>query len=77
MNTKTLITLGMKCPRPLFEVSKTMKTVAAGEQLEVVADDPAFKLDIEAWCRRTGTNLVSINIGPNGRIVALLCKSAA
>lgn len=57
-----LITLGMKCPRPLFEVSKLLKSLPDGETLEIVADDPAFKPDIEAWCRRTGNALVSLEM---------------
>ena len=52
---RLLIATGLKCPRPLFEVSRALKEV-----LEVRADDPAFKLDIEAWCRRTGNQLVEL-----------------
>jgi TusA-related sulfurtransferase len=55
-----LIATGLKCPRPLFEVSRALKELEMGESLEVKADDPAFKLDIEAWCRRTGNELVEL-----------------
>jgi tRNA 2-thiouridine synthesizing protein A len=60
MGNKVLITVGMKCPQPLFEVHKNIKELLAGEVLEVHADDPAFKLDIEAWCKRTGHELVDL-----------------
>ncbi len=60
MADKTLITLGMKCPRPLFEVSRSIKTIEADGVLEVHADDPAFRPDIEAWCRRTGNALLEL-----------------
>jgi tRNA 2-thiouridine synthesizing protein A len=56
-----LIATGLKCPRPLFEVSRALKELATGDVLEVKADDPAFKLDIEAWCRRTGNELVELH----------------
>lgn len=52
--------LGMKCPRPLFEVHRAMRELGTGDVLEVVADDPAFRLDIQAWCRRTGNALVDL-----------------
>ena len=57
---RLLIATGLKCPRPLFEVSRALKELETGEVLEVRADDPAFKLDIEAWCRRTGNQLVEL-----------------
>jgi TusA-related sulfurtransferase len=56
----------MKCPRPLFEVSKAIKDIAPGEALTVRADGPAFKLDIEAWCRRTGNPLESLEKRDDG-----------
>jgi TusA-related sulfurtransferase len=51
---------GLKCPKPLFEVSRELKELEPGGVLEVRADDPAFKLDIEAWCRRTGNELLEL-----------------
>ncbi len=71
MPARILSTLGMKCPRPLFEVHKSIRQIGAGEQIQVTADDPAFRPDIEAWCRRTGHVLVSMeNEGQN--IVAVI-----
>jgi len=60
MADKVLILLGMKCPRPLFEVSKQIRMMEPGQVLEAQADDPAFKLDIEAWCRRTNNPLTEL-----------------
>ena len=51
---------GLKCPKPLFVVSKELRELDSGGVLEVMADDPAFKLDIEAWCRRTGNELLEL-----------------
>ena len=76
MANRMLSTLGMKCPRPLFEVHKQVRQMASGELIEVAADDPAFKLDIEAWCRRTGHDLVSLDGQPD-RIVAMIRKTDA
>lgn len=74
MADKILITLGMKCPKPLFEVHKTVKCLEAGELLEVIADDPAFKLDIQAWCRRTGNELLDLRSEPD-RLIAKIRKA--
>jgi TusA-related sulfurtransferase len=37
-----------------------MKNLAVGEELAVKANDRAFVPDIEAWCRKTGHELVGI-----------------
>lgn len=74
MTKQVLVTLGMKCPRPLFEVHKTIKALAPGEVLEVSADDPAFRLDIQAWCRRTGHSLVELR-DESDRMVATIEKT--
>jgi tRNA 2-thiouridine synthesizing protein A len=59
-NKYLLVAIGMKCPKPLIEVHKAMKEIDVGQTLEVHANDPAFKLDIEAWCRRTGNPLLEL-----------------
>ena len=71
MVDRTLITTGMKCPRPLFEVHKIMKDLEVGRTVEVHADDPAFKLDIEAWCRRTGNTLVELRTEAGGYVAKI------
>jgi NADPH-dependent 2,4-dienoyl-CoA reductase/sulfur reductase-like enzyme/peroxiredoxin family protein/TusA-related sulfurtransferase/rhodanese-related sulfurtransferase len=50
---------GLQCPGPIMKVFDAMKTMTAGEELEVSASDPGFTRDVEAWCRRTGNTLVS------------------
>ena len=75
MATETLDAMGMKCPKPLFEVSKRIRQMEEGEELEVFADDPAFKPDIEAWCRRTGNELVDL-VKEEKRTVATIKKTA-
>jgi tRNA 2-thiouridine synthesizing protein A len=46
----------------------------AGELLEVFADDPAFKPDIQAWCRRTGHELYEFRHEAD-RFIAIIRKS--
>jgi TusA-related sulfurtransferase len=75
MSAKILDAMGMKCPQPLFEVHRFIKTLAAGDVLEVRADDPAFRLDIEAWCKRTGHVLLELD-RRDALIVATIKKVA-
>ncbi|MFM7149967.1 MAG: sulfurtransferase TusA family protein [Gemmataceae bacterium] len=55
---------GMKCPMPIVELNRLMKELAAGTELTVRADDPAFELDVQAWSRRTGHELVRVESSP-------------
>lgn len=51
--------LGMACPTPIIKINKAMKEMEPGEQLRVKADDPAFRVDVEAWSNKTGNPLIS------------------
>ena len=55
----TVDACGLSCPGPIMSVYKAIQTVAPGDVLAVRATDPAFAGDIEAWCRRTGNELLS------------------
>lgn len=56
-----LDTKGMKCPLPIVQIAKAVKTMSSGQTLEVVADDPAFYEDVKAWCTITENILVKID----------------
>jgi TusA-related sulfurtransferase len=45
---------GRRCPVPVIELAKALPTVAVGEVVEVVSDDPAAATDVPAWCRMRG-----------------------
>ena len=44
---KELNCLGVACPMPIILINKAMKDLTAGEQLKVVSDDGAFKMDVD------------------------------
>ncbi|GAB4007838.1 sulfurtransferase TusA family protein [Nocardioides ultimimeridianus] len=46
------------CPRPIIELAKAIGQVAIGEELAVVARDPAARYDVPAWCRMRGQEYV-------------------
>lgn len=49
---------GLQCPGPLQMIYEAMKNLQDGQILKVVATDPAFHIDIEKWCERTGNTLL-------------------
>ena len=50
---------GMLCPRPVIKLAQALPTVAIGDTVTVLADDPAAATDIPAWCRMRSQELVS------------------
>jgi tRNA 2-thiouridine synthesizing protein A len=42
--------LGRKCPLPIIMLAERIGEVAIGEIVQVLADDPAAKPDVPAWC---------------------------
>ena len=66
---------GLKCPIPLVKMLQAIKTISVGESLLVKADDPAFCMDVQAWCKRTGHELVDIE-SSSDQCAATVRKSA-
>jgi tRNA 2-thiouridine synthesizing protein A len=42
--------LGRKCPLPIIMLAERIGEVAVGQVVQVLADDPAAKTDVPAWC---------------------------
>ena len=42
--------LGRKCPVPIIMLAERIGEVTIGQAVEVLADDPAAKTDVPAWC---------------------------
>ena len=53
---------GLKCPGPIVQLNEEIANIEAGSEVVAMADDRAFELDVQAWCRRTGHELVSFEI---------------
>ena len=54
----TLDARGLKCPMPIVKTAQAIKTIAAGELIEVLTTDPGAVADFAAWSRATGNALV-------------------
>ena len=46
----TLDALGKKCPVPIIMLADRIREVPIGQTIEVLADDPAARTDVPAWC---------------------------
>jgi TusA-related sulfurtransferase len=57
---KTLDTIGLYCPQPLFMTREEIDTIEVGEVLEVLSDDPAAEEDLKSFAKRTGHELMKI-----------------
>lgn len=67
---------GISCPGPILKLKKGVETLANGEQLEVIATDPGFPRDAEAWCRSTGNRVVS-STSAGGKYSVVVAKEDA
>jgi tRNA 2-thiouridine synthesizing protein A len=65
----TIDARGKSCPMPIVLAAKAMKTIGVGDGLLVQADDRAFPLDIEAWCEKTGHQLIAL-VSKKGHVEA-------
>ena len=73
MENRKLDCSGLSCPLPIVRVSRAIKEIAVGDILEVLATDKAFRLDIEAWAKKTG-NLLEKFEEADGKFSALIKK---
>ncbi|OFX58902.1 MAG: hypothetical protein A2046_11650 [Bacteroidetes bacterium GWA2_30_7] len=60
MENKFIDLKGVRCPMPIFKINKEMNEISTGQILKAVADDPAFKPDIEAYSQMKGHEIVSL-----------------
>jgi TusA-related sulfurtransferase len=50
--------IGQMCPMPIAFLAKNMRTMQAGQVLEIRADDEGAHADIPAWCGQTGNQFL-------------------
>jgi tRNA 2-thiouridine synthesizing protein A len=74
MTTTKLDLTGLKCPLPALKTRKALKSVKAGDRLEVHCTDPLSVIDIPNLIRETGDK-VEITERSETRIVFLIEKT--
>jgi tRNA 2-thiouridine synthesizing protein A len=50
------------CPTPVIRTSEAIGTLARGQVLELLTKDPGVEPDMRAWSRRTGHELLAIEV---------------
>ena len=49
---------GLLCPLPVLKARKRLSALALGDELEMLADDPAAIVDVPHFCAEAGHELV-------------------
>ncbi len=49
---------GMRCPLPVIELTRRLADVEVAQVIGLLADDPAARSDVPAWCRLRGQEYV-------------------
>ena len=62
----TIDALGRKCPIPIIMLAERIREVAVGQLIAVLADDPAAKTDLPAWCMIKSHEFVHATDLPSG-----------
>ena len=57
---------GMRCPLPVIRLATNVADVPVGAVVAVLADDPAARPDIPAWCRMRGQEYAGDDLTPDG-----------
>ena len=57
---------GLNCPLPILKAKKSLKDMAAGEVLQILATDPGAVADFQAFCRTTGNELMEFEARRQG-----------
>lgn len=58
--TATLDARGSLCPQPIIDLARWWRHNAGAAGVRLVADDEAARVDVPAWCRMTGRDLLAV-----------------
>jgi tRNA 2-thiouridine synthesizing protein A/cysteine desulfurase len=57
---------GMLCPLPIIRLANHLGDLAVGQSMAVVAEDPAARPDVAAWCRMRGQEYLGEDLADDG-----------
>ena len=57
---KSIDCIGFFCPIPIVKTREALRTMAVGQILEMLSDDPGSEPDMKSWARETGIELLEI-----------------
>jgi len=61
MSDKYINARGLQCPGPIVQLFKVAKTAEKDDLITIEVTDSGFRKDIDAWCRKTNNELVSLD----------------
>ncbi len=70
-----LDTKGFNCPIPVLKARRAMRELDAGDELTVLATDPASMIDMRHFCNTTGHELLE-STEEDGVFTYLIRKAA-
>jgi tRNA 2-thiouridine synthesizing protein A len=73
--TLTIDALGRKCPIPIIMLAERIREVPVGRVVAVLADDPAARTDVPAWCVLKSQEFVLATDLPGGGWAFLVRRS--
>jgi TusA-related sulfurtransferase len=57
---------GLRCPLPIIRLANAISDVEVGRCIAVLADDPAARPDVPAWCRMRGHEYLGEDVASQG-----------
>jgi tRNA 2-thiouridine synthesizing protein A len=57
---RSVDTLGLLCPLPILRAAEAMRSIGAGDVIEILSDDSGILVDLPEWCDETGHRLIEI-----------------
>lgn len=73
MSEKYINAKGLQCPGPIVQLFKVVNASETGDLITILVTDGGFKNDINAWCKKTNNELVSL-VEVDGEIKAVIRK---
>ena len=73
--TYELDTCGLLCPLPVLKARKRLSSLASGDILALLCDDPAAAIDVPHFCNENGHELTKIVDEGQGKTLYLIKKA--
>ena len=67
---------GLLCPLPVLKARKRIKSLAPGDELSLLADDPAAVVDVPHFCAEQGHELIAQEAAGDGATLYKIRKGA-
>ncbi|MBT4873578.1 MAG: sulfurtransferase TusA family protein [Marinovum sp.] len=73
--TYELDTCGLLCPLPVLKARKRLSSLASGDILALLCDDPAAAIDVPHFCNENGHQLTKTADEGQGKTLYLIKKA--